>query len=192
VAKKIFYSFLYLKSSFRTKEVETNYSQKALAPKEYGTEEFQSFFNKISKINPDTLYPLMEEDYLEWRLAKNPNLEKYEIVCSYDEKGNIVICSIIGYQAKNAYWQSYYSMPNVPKNEKIGHIVALKEKIFNSGINLIHSWLFECNAQVGEVKQIFYQAGFSKVRDGLWIVHNSTNKKIDVHDLYFSPQLGIR
>jgi GNAT superfamily N-acetyltransferase len=192
VAKTLFYSFLYLKLSFRTKEMESVFTLKELSPKEYGKEDLQLFFKEMSHNNPDTLYPKMELDYLEWRLTKNPNLARYQIVCSYDDEGAIMICSIIGLQDKNAYWQSFYAKPNVPKSEKIAHVVKLKEKIFDSRVNLIHSWLFECNTQVSEVKELFYQAGFSKVRDGLWIVHNSTDKDIDAHDLYFSPQLGIR
>ena len=102
------------------------------------------------------------------------------------------MCSIIGLDDNAAHWQAFYSLSSISDNEKIGHILTLKHKIFDLGINLIHSWVFECNTEVKQVKALFYKAGFSKVREGLWIVHNSTDKEINVHDLYFSPLLGIR
>ena len=139
VAKTLFYSFLYLKSKFRTKEVETAFTQKEISPEDYRNEDLQLFFKDISNHDPYTLYPVMKAEYLEWRLTKNPNLENYQIVCSYNDEGVIMICSIIDFQGKNAYWESFYARPNVSKDEKIGHIVSLKKKIFDSGVDLIHS-----------------------------------------------------
>jgi len=192
VAKTIFYTYLYFKSSFKSTKVSTILEQKEINPTEYGLQELNDFFNQLTLQNPKTLFPLMDSTYLNWRLTENPNLENSKIVVSYDKSGNISICSIIGFSKKAAYWQSFYALKEVEKEEKIGHIIALRKKIFDSGINLIHTWLFECNDNVKEIKALFYKSGFSKVREGLWIVHNSTNKEIDVHDLYFSPQLGIR
>ncbi len=192
VAKTLFYSFLYLKSVFTSKKVKTNLNQKEINPSDYGCKELIDFFEKMSEQNPKILFPLMNFEYLKWRLTDNPNLKSYKVVVSHDEDGSIVICSILGIEGKSAYWQSYYALSDVGHDEKTGHIISLRKNIFDSGINLIHTWLFECNSNVKDVKEIFYKAGFSKVRDGLWIVHNSADKEIDVHDLYFSPQLGIR
>lgn len=192
VAKTLFYSYLYFKSSFRSKKGNTSLLTKEIHPSSYGNSKLISFFEKLSLQNPDLYYPRMTKEYMKWRLVDNPNLDHYKVVASYDADGAIAICSIIGFEGKSAYWQSFYAIPDLAEEEKIGHIVNLKEKFFQSEVKLIHTWLFDCNASVKEVKDIFYKAGFSKVRDGLWIVHNSTDKEIDVHDLYFSPQLGIR
>jgi len=146
----------------------------------------------LSKQRPDTYFPQMNADYLNWRLTENPNLKQSKIVVSRNGNGSIVICSIIGIEGKSAYWQSFYALSDILHEEKVGHIISLRDNLFESGIDLIHTWLFDCNANVKEVKKIFYLSGFSKVREGLWIVHNSTDKEINVHDLYFCPQLGIR
>lgn len=192
VAKTLFYTFLYLKSTFQVRSFEHSMDLKEVKPSKYGSQKFQSFFIKISKSNPEILYPDMNEGYLNWRLEMNPNLEEYKIYCSFDEKEEIAICSIIGFKGKAAYWQSLYKLPSISETEVMGHISQLRNIIFSTGVTLIHSWLFECNDQVKDVKDLFYNGGFSKVREGLWIVHNSTDKEIDVHNLYFSPQLGIR
>jgi GNAT superfamily N-acetyltransferase len=192
IAKTVFYTFLYLKSSFKTKFFQSEYLQKELDSNDYGNNKLQTFFKEISIENPEILYPHTDFKYLDWRLTKNPNLDRHQIVCSYDNLGNIMICSIIGYKNKNAYWQSFYALPKVSQKEKIAHIGILKEKIFKRGAYLIHSWMFECNPIVSEIKQIFYKASFYKIRAGLWIVHNSEGKDVDAHNLYFSPLLGIR
>lgn len=192
VMKTVFYSYLYLKSTFSSKQVTTNLKLQAIKTSHFENESLQSFFRKVSFQNPKILFPSMDPGYLNWRLIENPNLEKYQIVCSFNSNNEIEICSIIGFKGKSAYWQSFYADSETSETEKIGHIVQLRNRLFNSGVNLIHSWLFECNPQVNAVKQCFYQSGFAKVRDGLWIVHNSSNLEIDVHNLYFSPQLGIR
>ena len=192
VAKTMFYTYLYFKSSFRTKNAKAIYTQKEISPKGYDCEELKTFFEKMTQQHPKILFPRMDFDYLNWRLTDNPSLEAYKIVASYKEDGSIAIVSILGTKGSAAFWESYYALPNISLEEKTGHVVYWKKKIFDSKIKLIHSWLFECNSTVKEVKEIFYEAGFSNVRDGLWIVHNSTNKEIGVHDLYFSPQLGIR
>ncbi len=192
VAKTLFYAYLYLKSSFKSTKVRGSLKLKEIGLSDFGSVELQEFFGKMFARYPQILFPQMNAKYLKWRLANNPNLNSYIIEVSYQEDGSIAICSILGFSEKAAYWQSYYSLPDVSMDDKIAHIISVRNKVFESKINLIHTWLFECNSSVKEVKEIFYQAGFSKVRDGLWIVHNSTDKEIDVHDLYFSPQLGIR
>ena len=192
VAKTVFYSLLYLKSSFRTKKVTSQLLHKEIKPSEYSSQELESFFASLSSQNPEIYFPVMDPAYLKWRLNTNPNLPAYKIVVSTRSDGTIVACSLLGMGAKAAYWQSFYALNDVSLDDKIGHISYWKKKVFASKINLIHSWFFDCNPKVNEVQEVFYQSGFSKVRDGLWIVHNSTHKKINVHDLYFSPQLGIR
>lgn len=192
VAKTMFYTYLYLKSSFKSKNVKSDFIQREINSEDYNSQDLATFFKKMTVQNPKILYPVMDSNYLKWRLTDNPNLKMYKIVASYQDDGSIAICSILGFEGKSAYWQSFYALPHITADEKIGHIVYWREKIFDLKINLVHSWLFECNPSVKNVKDIFYQAGFSKVREGLWIVHNSTDREIDVHDLYFSPQLGIR
>ena len=83
-------------------------------------------------------------------------------------------------------------LKEVNENERIAHIAGTRKKLFGTGISIIHSWLFQCNKETTKTKRTFLKAGFSAVRDGLWIVHNSDKLDIDVHDLYFSGQLGIR
>jgi len=192
VAKTLFYSYLYFKSSFKTKKVEAKLKQKEIGPIDFGCSELQNFFAELSRQNPTLFCPLMNADYLNWRLTDNPNLGKYKIMVSIFEDGSIAVCSIIGIEGKSAHWQAFYTLSKVSHDERIAHITTLRQKLFESEINLIHTWLFECNPKVKEVKQLFFESGFSKVRDGLWVVHNSTDKEINVHDLYFSPQLGIR
>jgi len=192
VAKTMYYTLLYFKSTFRSSNERGKMRQNEIIPSDYGSNVLQDFFRDLSGQYPDLLFPLMNSDYLSWRLTKNPNLDMYKIEVSYREDGSIGICSILGFSGKSAYWQAFYAHSDVPKEEKIGHIVSLRKKIFKSGVNMIHTWLFECNSHVKEVKNLFFQAGFSKVRDGLWIVHNSTEMDMNVHDLYFTPLLGIR
>jgi len=192
VAKTLFYTVLYFKSTFRTKKVEGRMKPKEISTESYGRAELKDFFTRLSTEYPTIIFPQMSPEYLQWRLNDNPNLDRYRMNGSLADDGKIAICSIIGVSDKEAYWQSFYALKDVPMDEKIAHINALRKKLFQSGVNVIHTWLFECNTNVKEVKALFFQAGFSKVRDGLWIVHNSTDMEIDVHDLYFSPQLGIR
>jgi GNAT superfamily N-acetyltransferase len=192
VAKTLLYSVLYVKSAFKSEKKLPVMPMKELNAADYGSADLEVFFDIMSDRNPHILYPRMNLDYLKWRLTDNPNLEEGKIFVSCKDDGAIVICSIVGYEGNSAYWQSFYALDTVQPDEKIAHVVALRKKIFDSGVQLIHTWLFECNPEVKAVKEIFYRAGFSKVREGLWIVHNSTDKNMDVHNLYFSPQLGIR
>lgn len=192
VAKTLLYSYLYFKSTFKTKKVKAHLSMKEINLSDYGSIEMQEFFSKLSLQNPTVFFPRMDADYLKWRLTDNPNLTTYKIMVSHLEDGAIAICSIVGLDQKSAHWQACYVLSEILEDEVIAHISSLRNELFRSGINLIHTWLFECNPLVNNMKEIFFKSGFSKVRKGLWIVHNSTDKEFDVHDLYFSGQLGIR
>ncbi|MEM9549404.1 MAG: GNAT family N-acetyltransferase [Bacteroidota bacterium] len=192
IAKTLYYSVLYLKSTFQSRRITGTMKLDEIIPSDYGSKRIEVFFDRLTQQHPNLLFPRMNSGYLNWRLTQNPNLDYYTIMVSTREDGSIAICSLLGFIGKSAYWQSYYAHQDVALDEKIGHIVNLRKKLFDSGISMIHTWLFGCNASVKEVKNLFYQGGFSKVRDGLWIVHNSAEMNLDVHDMYFSPQLGIR
>lgn len=192
IAKSLFYTFLYFKSSFKATKHNSEVDLKVLSTSDYGTTLLTDFFADLTLQHPNILFPKMDKEYLDWRLTQNPNVEKNEVIYSTGSNGEIVMCSVIGYQGKSAYWQSFYTLSSVNEHEKRGHVIQLRQKVFREGRAIIHTWLFQCNPLVNSVKKLFLKSGFHAVRDGLWIVHNSSGKDLDVHKLYFSPQLGIR
>jgi len=192
VAKTLLYTYFYLRSTFKTKSLPSTFAHSELAVQDFGNRQLQHFFQKLSSQYPMICIPRMDEAYLKWRLTQNPNLPQYKLIYAYNSANEIVICSIIGISENIAYWQSFYALQEVTSQEKKAHIITLRERLFDQGVDMIHAWFFQCNPLVREIKTIFLDSGFFAVRDGLWIVHNASKSDIDVHDLYFSPQLGIR
>lgn len=192
MAKTLYYSFLYFKSKIKGVRARSKYRQTRLESSDYGQSEFQDFFKRLSVQNPNLLIPRMDQDYLTWRLTQNPNFESYDVEVSHDEHGTVVMCSIVGYTGSSAHWLAFYADEAIEEVDRVSHIIARRRRLYEQGVLMVHVWLFECNALVKNVKSIFHKAGFCKVREGLWIVHNSTGRSINVHDLYFSGQLGIR
>ena len=154
--------------------------------------EFSEFFNTLSKEQPQSHFPNMNEAYVKWRFFDNPNFNYYRIFSSQIESGELKIISFLGFKDNSGHWLSLYASNTVEEQDRIAHINEVRKILFSSGVKLIHAWLFECNSVVKTVKTSFLKSGFSKVREGLWIVHNSKEVDIDAHDLYFSGQLGIR
>ena len=192
VVKTLYYSYLYLKSTFKSRTYTPKLELSEIKAEDFEREKTSHFFDKLSKENPGIYYPQMDSDYLKWRLVSNPNFDSYKMFVSTNDQGAITMCSLIGLQGKSAHWLSFYALNEMDEDERLAHISVLRKRLFDSGINMIHAWLFQCNEQTKKVKAHFLKSGFYAVREGLWIVHNSQELDMDVHDLYFSGQLGIR
>ncbi len=157
-----------------------------------GTIRLGDFINNISMAHPHILFPLINNNFVEWRLFDNPAYKKAYVFVTRDVDAQIIAATLVGIHDHSAVLLSSFFESSLDLEKKETHVRRCTQHLFSTGIGRIDTWHFTGNGYVDSQKGILDRSGFSPIRKGMYIVHNSHLVEVDARELCFSSLLGMR
>lgn len=127
-------------------------------------------------------------DFQDWRIYKNPNFYKVHTYSFYNEDDTLKALIIFNSHAnKVAYICQSTFCPSLSEIEKVQILQHVTKKLFNSGIVLVRSWLFNTNNLNNQEIALHRSAGYSILKRGNGFVWKSLNEiTISPENFYLS------